>query len=733
VFRAALVVPNGSQATNITGYECYLRNDNPLTAPNGDGWMVGAGVCDFHIAIANVNNAVVWDRATYLTDNSVNANLTGTIFGRGLVFWEMDGTAWHTSTQFHYINMLLGGGVVPAIAEGVTCDARGQKMWLDCFIVASGSVQPGGAGFVMGAAESSGATVAGIASKYYYRDASSALQFWSMGAQGSGNFIWVAPDINRLFVLQSALQVVGNTQLIGVLQMSGVASGVVTLQVQPAAGTYNFNLPTTPGSAGQLLASGGGVAAPMTWTTASITINGTLCSLAGSCTVSASGAAGGDLTGTYPNPTLAAIITAGGPTGGASTVPIITYDAKGRLTAVSSAAVVAPAGTLSGATLASNVLASSLTSVGTLTAGAIGAGFTAIPNSALANSALTVNAVSCTLGASCTVTAAAGTLTGTTLAAAVVTSSLTSVGTLTGGATGAGFTVNLATSTISGNLPSANTAALTGDVTKTAGANNTVLATAQPAVHTWALAQTFTVAPIFTDQSGTRTALGLGSLATLSSINNANWSGTQLAVANGGTNCTVASATCLDNITAFASTGIMARTGAGAYAFRTIASGTGITVTNGDGVAGAPSIALTSSTITINTTSCALAGSCTIAAAASTLTGTTLASNIVTTSITTVAPHFNAAGTTPTCSTGCTSVRSGSTDFSGEFTVTAGTNDGILNFANAFTSAPNCVAIPVVSGIAVSAVAPTTAHLEIGLASNAGGGGQRVAYVCSGT
>lgn len=58
--------------------------------------------------------------------------------------------------------------------------------------------------------------------------------------------------------------------------------------------------------------------------------------------------------------------------GEASSVPTFTVDQQGRLTLAGSVTVVAPAGTLSGTTLAAGVTGSSLTSLGTLTTLAVG-------------------------------------------------------------------------------------------------------------------------------------------------------------------------------------------------------------------------------------------------------------------------------------------------------------------------------------------------------------------------
>jgi hypothetical protein len=67
------------------------------------------------------------------------------------------------------------------------------------------------------------------------------------------------------FTATPVLGIAGTT--LGSIGLSGNTSGVITLKPQAAAGTYNFNLPITAGSSGDVLTSGGGGSTPMSWVT----------------------------------------------------------------------------------------------------------------------------------------------------------------------------------------------------------------------------------------------------------------------------------------------------------------------------------------------------------------------------------------------------------------------------------------------------------------------------------
>lgn len=101
----------------------------------------------------------------------------------------------------------------------------------------------------------------------------------------------------------------------------------------------------------------------------------------------------GDVTSVGNATTLATVNANTGAWGSSTAIPVITLNAKGLATAASTAAVIAPAGTLTGTTLASNVVTSSLTSVGTIATGvwngtAIGATYGGTGGSSAASTGL---------------------------------------------------------------------------------------------------------------------------------------------------------------------------------------------------------------------------------------------------------------------------------------------------------------------------------------------------------
>lgn len=56
------------------------------------------------------------------------------------------------------------------------------------------------------------------------------------------------------------------------ISVAGATSGVITIKPQAIAGTYNFNLPTSAGTTGQVLTSGGGTTIPTYWSTLPVPI-----------------------------------------------------------------------------------------------------------------------------------------------------------------------------------------------------------------------------------------------------------------------------------------------------------------------------------------------------------------------------------------------------------------------------------------------------------------------------
>ena len=225
---------------------------------------------------------------------------------------------------------------------------KGDGSALTGVVAASANALTAGSGL------SAAGTYDGSAARTFTVNSGSLLPYFSSSIFGT-----VTGDIT---INSAGVSAIGATKVTNAMLAGSIANDKLTNSTITIGSTSTALGATSTTIAGLVSVTSTGFTGSLTGNASTVTTNADLT---------------GDVTSTGNATTLATVASAG-TTGGSTAIPVITINAKGLTTGITTAAVVAPAGTLSGATLASNVLASSLTSVGTL------AGLTATGTAALA-------------------------------------------------------------------------------------------------------------------------------------------------------------------------------------------------------------------------------------------------------------------------------------------------------------------------------------------------------------
>ncbi len=197
----------GTGVTALTGYALYVNS--------GTSYFQGGIKTNTITSQSNFATGGASNTSTGTTQATVLFGGASTIHFRTL----MAGTGAATlTTGISYTNLIVGSAPISTFSSGT------HAMLANAVINPIGTITAGGA------------TVTNTAT----------LLINGQSASGGTN--------NYGLLLQSAN-----------IGLAGSSSGVITLQTQAAAGTYNWNFPITSGSAGQVLLSGGGGTTAMTW------------------------------------------------------------------------------------------------------------------------------------------------------------------------------------------------------------------------------------------------------------------------------------------------------------------------------------------------------------------------------------------------------------------------------------------------------------------------------------
>ena len=374
---------SSSAASAVTLIDAVSTAGRVVTLPDATDTLVGRSTTD------TLSNKTMIAPALGTPTALIGTNITGTAAGL---------TAGNVTTNANLTGDVTSVGNATSIAAGVIVDAdvnasaaiAYSKLNLATSIVnadinASAAIVDTKLATISTASKVSNsattATSANTASAIVARDASGNFTAGTITANLTGNVSGSSGSTTGNAATATALQTAraingvnfDGTAAITVAAAAGTLTGTtlasnVTASSLTSVGTLGSLTVTNPitgsvtGSSGSTTGNAATATALATGRTIAITgdIAYTSPSFDGTGNVTAAG-------------TLATVATPGS-TGGSTAIPIITINAKGLTTSITTAAVIAPAGTLSGNTLAAGVTASSLTSLGTVASLTVTAG-----------------------------------------------------------------------------------------------------------------------------------------------------------------------------------------------------------------------------------------------------------------------------------------------------------------------------------------------------------------------
>jgi hypothetical protein len=366
---------SSSAASAVTLIDAVSTAGRVVTLPDATDTLVGRSTTD------TLSNKTMIAPALGTPTALIGTNITGTAAGL---------TAGNVTTNANLTGDVTSVGNATSIASGVIVNAdvnasaaiAYSKLNLatsivDADISAAAAIVDTKLATISTASKVSNsattATSANTASAIVARDASGNFTAGTITANLTGNVSGSSGSTTGNAATATALQTAraingvnfDGTAAITVAAAAGTLTGTtlasnVTASSLTSVGTLGSLTVTNPitgsvtGSSGSTTGNAATATALATGRTIAITgdIAYTSPSFDGTGNVTAAG-------------TLATVATPGS-TGGSTAIPIITINAKGLTTSITTAAVIAPAGTLSGNTLAAGVTASSLTSLGTI-------------------------------------------------------------------------------------------------------------------------------------------------------------------------------------------------------------------------------------------------------------------------------------------------------------------------------------------------------------------------------